>query len=179
MMPKSDMHIVFINSKICLMSLMRYMMNYTMRPTLIISGGQTGADQGGLYAAEWLGIPTGGWIPKGWRTDNGPDPELKRFNLQEHADWQFKPRTYANAAWGDGTVWFGQTNSPGYFCTRNGVKAAGKPPMLENPTAEELRAWVTDNNIVTLNVAGNRERTNPGIFERTRQTIVEAFRDES
>ena len=31
----------------------------------IISGGQTGADQAALDAAIKLGIPHGGWIPKG------------------------------------------------------------------------------------------------------------------
>ncbi|MFO7971456.1 MAG: putative molybdenum carrier protein [Desulfobacterales bacterium] len=33
--------------------------------TKIISGGQTGADQAALDAAIELGIPHGGWIPKG------------------------------------------------------------------------------------------------------------------
>ena len=32
----------------------------------IISGGQTGADEGGLMAAALLGIPTGGWMPRGF-----------------------------------------------------------------------------------------------------------------
>ena len=32
----------------------------------IVSGGQTGVDQGGLEAAISLGLPYGGWIPN-WR----------------------------------------------------------------------------------------------------------------
>ena len=39
------------------------------RPSKIISGGQTGADMGGLLAAKDLGIRTGGWMPKGWLTE--------------------------------------------------------------------------------------------------------------
>ena len=39
----------------------------------IISGGQTGADQGGLRAGAALGLDTGGWIPFGFRTDTGAD----------------------------------------------------------------------------------------------------------
>jgi hypothetical protein len=35
----------------------------------IISGGQTGADQAGLDVAIELGIPHGGWIPKGRKTE--------------------------------------------------------------------------------------------------------------
>ncbi|MFH7326653.1 YpsA SLOG family protein [Desulfurivibrio sp. C05AmB] len=40
--------------------------------TRIISGGQTGADQAGLDVAIKLGIPHGGWIPKGRMTEAGP-----------------------------------------------------------------------------------------------------------
>jgi hypothetical protein len=39
---------------------------------LVISGGQTGADQGGLRATRACGIPTGGWAPRGWLTEAGP-----------------------------------------------------------------------------------------------------------
>jgi ribosomal protein L33 len=37
----------------------------------IISGGQTGADQAALDVAINLGIPHGGWIPKGRKTEKG------------------------------------------------------------------------------------------------------------
>ena len=37
----------------------------------IVSGAQTGVDQGGLLAAIDLGLEWGGWVPKGWRTENG------------------------------------------------------------------------------------------------------------
>lgn len=42
----------------------------------IVSGGQTGADQGGLEAAEELGIPTGGWAPAGYYTEQGKHKTL-------------------------------------------------------------------------------------------------------
>jgi hypothetical protein len=37
----------------------------------IISGGQVGADQGALDVAIKYGIPHGGWIQKGRKTQNG------------------------------------------------------------------------------------------------------------
>ena len=37
----------------------------------IVSGAQTGVDQGGLLAAIDLGLEWGGWVPKGWRTEIG------------------------------------------------------------------------------------------------------------
>jgi hypothetical protein len=39
------------------------------------SGGQTGTDVAGVRAARRLGIPTGGVMPKGWKTLDGPRPE--------------------------------------------------------------------------------------------------------
>ena len=33
----------------------------------IVSGGQTGADQGGWRAAVACGLATGGWMPEGFR----------------------------------------------------------------------------------------------------------------
>jgi hypothetical protein len=41
----------------------------------IISGGQTGVDRAALDAAIRLGIPHGGWIPKGRLTEDGPLPD--------------------------------------------------------------------------------------------------------
>jgi hypothetical protein len=49
----------------------------------VISGGQTGADQGGLRAAQACGIPTGGWAPRGWLTEAGPAPWLADWGLVE------------------------------------------------------------------------------------------------
>ena len=37
----------------------------------IVSGAQTGVDQGGLLTAIDLGLEWGGWVPKGWRTETG------------------------------------------------------------------------------------------------------------
>jgi hypothetical protein len=39
---------------------------------LVVTGGQTGADQGGWRAARAAGIPTGGWMTRGFLTET-PD----------------------------------------------------------------------------------------------------------
>lgn len=146
------------------------------RPELIISGGQTGADQGGLYGAEAVGIKTGGMMPKNYRTESGFWPELhERFGLNEHpTDRGYAARTEINVLMSDGTVIVGDTNSAGSkmtaaLCWRH------KKPFSVNPSPEQLRQFVEENNIKILNVAGNRESVNPGIFERTKQLIIDAF----
>ena len=71
----------------------------------IISGGQTGADIGGLLAAKELNIPTGGTAPKGYRTELGSNFDLcDIFNLSEHSSDKYPPRTAANVKNSDGTV---------------------------------------------------------------------------
>ena len=47
----------------------------------IISGGQAGADRAGLDVAIEEGIPHGGWIPKGRKTEDGILPD--KYNLSE------------------------------------------------------------------------------------------------
>jgi hypothetical protein len=65
--------------------------------TRIVSGGQTGVDQAGLYAAQILGIATGGWAPQGWMTERGPMRELlESFGLAECARAGYPARTEQN-----------------------------------------------------------------------------------
>ena len=44
--------------------------------TRIISGGQTGADRGGLDAGRDLGLEIGGFCPAGRRAEDGRVPEI-------------------------------------------------------------------------------------------------------
>lgn len=62
----------------------------------IISGGQTGAARAALDAAIRLGIPHGGWIPKGRITEKGPLPE--KYRLQEMPTDSCPARTEQNVA---------------------------------------------------------------------------------
>lgn len=152
----------------------------------VISGGQTGADQGGLEGAYSLGIATGGTAPKLYRTEAGCNPTLLRdkYGLKESPYWSYPPRTEENVKEADGTVWIGNI-SPGYHCTKKAVieyKAKGvgiTEYWVENLTPEQLAEWVEENQIEVLNVAGNRESTNPGIYEKTKLLIIQAFGDKS
>ena len=57
----------------------------------IISGGQTGADQGALDAAIKLGLDHGGWIPKGRKTEAGP--LSREYRLKEMPTGDYNRRT--------------------------------------------------------------------------------------
>ena len=143
----------------------------------IISGGQTGADKGGLTAGRALGLVTGGWAPQGWRTDTGPAPELASFGLVEHASPAYPQRTEANVLRGDATLLFGYAGSPGARLTSRLCQTHHRPlffrPWLSDqpvPDAAAFREWLLAHRVGVLNVAGNREAGQPGI-----EAAVHAF----
>lgn len=132
-------------------------------PSRVISGGQTGADQGGLLGAKALGIPTGGWAPKGYLTEKGPQPWLHgQYGLRETRTAQYRARTMANVMEADATVVWGKLTSVGSRLTIIACQRSGKP-YLTNPTVQQLREWVGAHKPDILNISGNRESINPGI----------------
>ncbi|MDX9859226.1 MAG: putative molybdenum carrier protein [candidate division Zixibacteria bacterium] len=77
-------------------------MNYPI--SKIVSGGQTGADQGGLNASIQLGIPYGGWCRKGRKSENGVIPAI--YDLKETASADYRIRTERNVVESDATIVF-------------------------------------------------------------------------
>lgn len=128
----------------------------------VISGGQTGADQAGLAAAKMCCIPTGGWMPKGFLTSSGPDPDLAReFGLKEHAGG-YSDRTGANVRDSDATIRFAASfQTYGERCTLRWLLQFGKPYLDVNvaapPPPRKVADWLAANRVRVLNVAGNSE----------------------
>src|SRR5688572_26590013 len=60
----------------------------------IVSGGQTGVDRAALDVALELGIPCGGWCPKGRLAEDGRIPD--RYPLIEMPTANFPARTRKN-----------------------------------------------------------------------------------
>ena len=149
----------------------------------ILSGGQTGADQGGLFAARELGVPTGGVAPQDWLTEDGPQQELlSGFGLKECAEPGYSPRTRANVLNSDGTLLVGQYQRGGSALTHQIAEHAGKPIFLlafasrpDSSRVEEFRFWLLRHKVHVLNVAGNRESQSPGIREFTRDFLIQAL----
>lgn len=136
----------------------------------IISGGQTGADQGGLFAAQSYGTHTGGWIVKGWKTEVGPNPLLSSLGLKETDTTDYPTRTKLNVQSSDGTIRIANDfSSAGERCTINAIRENRKPYIdvsLNKPIDIGLVCdWVKKNSIRILNVAGNCESTYKGMGE--------------
>lgn len=151
----------------------------------IISGGQTGADKGGLEGARDADIETGGTAPGGYRTEKGADLTLRDvYGLTESVYSSYPPRTEDNVRDSDGTLLIGNEWSPGSKLTKRLCQKHGRPCLLFPwKTGDKLgpddvavlQMFVAEHEIEVLNVAGNREGTNPGIQAATRWLVCKAF----
>ena len=151
----------------------------TVRPARIISGGQTGVDRAALDVAIELGIPHGGWCPKGRRAEDGTIPARYRLDATETSDYAF--RTERNVLDSDGTLIFYRTVlRGGTALTAQLAQQHGKPCFLfdidqpEEP--ETVWRWLRENTVRTLNVAGPRESQNPGIASQTERLLRHLLR---
>lgn len=139
----------------------------------IVSGGQTGADQGALDAAIDLGIPHGGWIPRGRKTENGPLPE--RYRLREMPSSGYAERTEKNVVDADGTVILSHGPLTGGSLYTRKMAIRHERPWIhldlnrnsEFEAAMILSKWIWGQGIRVLNVAGPRASKDPSIHQAT------------
>ncbi len=164
----------------------------------LISGGQTGADRGGLDAAIHCGLPHGGWCPKGRIAEDGIIPT--QYHLKEMASPEYLPRTKANVFDSDATIIF--TYGPPIG---GSLKTIAYAHHLEKPYHEvdlrrtlpkqaikKIMLWLAGDEELNdydeyeacppllgciLNVAGSRESEAPGIQEAVFHLIVEVLQN--
>jgi hypothetical protein len=144
----------------------------------ILSGGQTGSDQAGWRAAKASGLPTGGWMPYGFLTEDGPRPEFRElYDANEMPTPDYAARTWQNAMEASATIWFGNLDSPGAITTHRAALHHGRSvfDVVEGTTPSEVVRWLEMNGFRSLNCAGNRESSNPGIGERTERFLLAVF----
>jgi len=150
------------------------------RPLKIISGGQAGADMGGLIGARQVGIATGGTAPKGFRTELGDQAqELSDYGLVEHVKKNYQGRTRQNIVDADATLIFATvTDSPGTRLTIDLCQELCKPYLVVDPQedcTQNIRDFLQQTEPSILNIAGNRESKSTGIEARTVELVAAVF----
>jgi hypothetical protein len=146
----------------------------------IVSGGQTGVDRAALDVALELGLPCGGWCPADRAAEDGAIPA--RYPLVPLPGAGYRQRTLRNVRDSDATliIYFqhpsGGTEQTLAYCIRE-----PRPYLLidasEIPTAraaERLAAFVAEQAIETLNVAGPRAGGSPRAYDYT-QALLRAW----
>ncbi|RKZ35645.1 MAG: molybdenum cofactor carrier [Gammaproteobacteria bacterium] len=136
----------------------------------LVSGGQTGVDRGALDAALEIGLPCGGWCPKGRRSEDGVISG--QYPLEESPLTNYGDRTRRNVLDSDATLILARgTLTGGSALTRKLAIEARCPCLVVNPqdaerALTEVEVWLTANpDIQVLNLAGPRESTDPGVGE--------------
>lgn len=154
-----------------------------MKQLKIISGGQTGVDRAGLDAAIKLGIPHGGWCPKGRKAEDGVIPA--KYKLSEGPSPNYPWRTEANVRDSDATLIYCH-DSQASRGTALTVKYCGKrrKPCIDVLTTlalfefpdfayREIAEQVVGFSVI--NIAGPRESTHPGIYDAARGRFEKIF----
>lgn len=150
--------------------------------THIVSGGQTGVDRAALDVALRLGVPCGGWCPRGRLAEDGRLSPI--YPLQETDSPDYAVRTEWNVRDSDGTLILSRgplTGGTAYTlaCTRK----HGRPCLIidlnTTPTTTPVHTWLREHAITTLNIAGPRESTSPGIHTLASSLIESLLQGQS
>jgi hypothetical protein len=140
----------------------------------VVSGGQTGVDRAALDAAIDLGLPHGGWCPRGRLAEDGRIS--RRYRLKETSASEYWVRTEQNVVDSDGTLilYRGELSGGTHLTHRMAIKH-GRPVLLidleNDPDPHEVRTWIDTERISVLNVAGPRESSAAGIARQSREFL--------
>lgn len=157
----------------------------------IVSGGQTGADQGALDAALAMQIPCGGICPKGRKSETGKIPD--HYPLSESTSSSYLRRTEDNIINSHATLIFTYgTPLGGSRRTIDFAKKHNRPYLHVDLFEEDqeiikaIHAWLIGGGLIAdwvpvvpskpvLNVAGSRESKHPGIQLRVKEILISVF----
>ena len=160
---------------------MEQMSNHTLQ---VISGGQTGADRAGIDAAIDLGIPYGGSIPAGRKTEDGTLPE-RYDKIIELKSKSYPVRTEKNVVDADATLIFTYNKmGAGSALTVKMAEKHHKPYLHINLEMKQdseavkiITKWLDKTKPQVLNIAGSRESTSCGIYNRVFNILKDVLRD--
>lgn len=147
----------------------------------VVSGGQTGVDRAALDVALEMGMPCGGWCPRGRRAEDGPISES--YPLQETRSAEYRQRTIWNIRDSNGTLillprgW--RALSGGTALTRRVAHDNRKPYWIvhlsEKPDIAPIQSWIVRENIRILNIAGPRASHHRQLYRQARRFLSALF----
>lgn len=145
----------------------------------VVSGGQTGVDRAALDVALALGIACGGWCPRGRRAEDGAIPD--RYPLCETPASAYPQRTEWNVRDSDATLilYRGRLRG-GSALTRELARRLGRPCLAldldaAGADAVAVRAWLAEQRVRVLNVAGPRASDGADLYARAAELLTVAL----
>jgi len=146
----------------------------SFQPDFIVSGGQTGVDRAALDVALELGIPCGGWCPRGRQAEDGIIDS--RYPLKETESPDYAMRTQRNVNDSDATLVLTLGPPDGGTAITIAQAERRRTPCLvldlgSGERGDAVAAWLARHRPSRLNVAGPRESEAPGIYTATRSLL--------
>jgi hypothetical protein len=144
-------------------------------PICIVSGGQTGVDRTALDVAIELGLPHGGWCPRGRRAEDGPIAE--DYELRETESSEYHVRTEQNVIDSDATLVLTRGEPVGGTALTIRFAHKHARPLLvvdlarSDTSPADGRDWIITGGYHVLNVAGPRESQQPGIAKEAAEFL--------
>ena len=144
----------------------------------IVSGGQTGVDRAALDVALGLGMACGGWCPRGRIAEDGIIADT--YPLRETETAEYAERTRLNVRDADATLVLTRGRPRGGTAlTLDFARMLERPSLVVDLGAphrgapDSAGAWIEAEGVATLNVAGPRESTAPGIHQEASKFLKE------
>ena len=137
-------------------------------------------DRAALDAAIALGIPHGGWCPRGRLAEDGPISA--RYQLSETDSPEYPVRTEQNVLDADATLILCRGEpTGGTELTRRLAQRHRRPLLVVDlnfpPDGEVVRHWLEEHDVESLNVAGPRESQSPGIAAQAGEFLGRCLRE--
>ncbi|MDY0161152.1 MAG: putative molybdenum carrier protein [Bacteroidales bacterium] len=147
----------------------------------IISGGQTGVDRAALDIAKDLNIKTDGYCPKGRLAEDGIIDQ--KYQLTETKTSFYQERTRKNIDISDGVLILCTDNKligGTGLCLKYAKKKNKKILIIDlnnhiYNNINDFLKWVKTYNLKNINIAGNRESNNQGIYQKTYEFLKECL----
>ena len=150
----------------------------------IISGGQTGVDRAALDAAREFGLASGGYIPSGRWTEDGPLPDDYAGMIETGSPGP-SARTKRNVRESDATLIITRGGCEGGTLLTSETARKGGKPFLVIDLAEidhdraiaAISEWLSQIAPAKLNVAGPRASKDPAIYDEAMAILLAVFSD--
>lgn len=144
----------------------------------LISGAQTGADRAALDFAISRNLSHGGWCPRGRRAEDGRIPP--HYQLMETPSKDYEQRTRWNVRDSDATLIISLSPelSGGSAYTQRCAEELNQPCLHVHPSnddPEQIKAFLERHRVKTLNIAGPRASTEPGIYAYVTEVLERLF----
>ncbi len=146
----------------------------------LVTGGQAGAEQAAWAAARRAGVETGGYMPRGFLTEEGAATRLGALYNAVEFPFDDARRIRANLRRADGLFWLGDADSPGAADVFAACRELGKPFLAVHPRfAEPAEAadWLRVFDVAVLVAASDPPSRSPEIGPLVGPFLDRVFRN--